>query len=134
MIVATQPADVSLNIKTFQICIAREIGVNYIVKLCALKKGVIMKSLDSINEVSSKKSLKSICKEKPFLVINTSCGIGKYRFNKIGYDSKQRLIFEYSLINDNNYKDTSSILFKLGKYYYLTAEELLYTFKFLANS
>ena len=93
-----------------------------------------MKSLDSINEVSSKKSLKSICKDKPFIVINTSCGIGKYRFNKIGYDSKQRLIFEYSLINDNNYKDTSSILFKIGKYYYLTAEQLLYAFKFLANS
>ena len=89
-----------------------------------------MKSLDSINEVSSKKSLKSICKDKPFIVIITSCGIGKYRFNKIGYDSKQRLIFEYSLINDNNYKDTSSILFNLGKYYYLTAEQLLYAFKF----
>ena len=93
-----------------------------------------MKSFDSINQNSSKKSLKSICNEMPFILINTSCGIGKYRFNKIGYDPNQRLIFEYSLIKDNNYKDTSSILFNLGKYYYLTAEQLLYAFKFLANS
>ena len=94
-----------------------------------------MKFLNVNNKiVSSKKSLKEICVEQPFLIINTSCGIGKYRFNKIGYDSKSKLIFEYSLIKDNNYKDTNNILFKLGEYYYLTAEQLLYAFKFFANS
>lgn len=94
-----------------------------------------MKSLNVNNKiVSSKKSLKEICVEQPFLIINTSCGIGKYRFNKIGYNSNNKLIFEYILIEDSNYKDTSKILFKLGKYYYLTAEQLLYAFKFLANS
>jgi hypothetical protein len=99
------------------------------------KKGVIMKSLNVNNKtVSSKQSLKKICVEQPFLIINTSCGIGKYKFNKIGYNSKNKLIFEYSLIKDSNYKDTTIILFKLGKYYYLTAEQLLYAFKFLGNS
>jgi|TARA_B110000263_G_scaffold67157_1_gene58111 hypothetical protein len=99
------------------------------------KKGVIMKSLNVNNKtVYSKQSLKDICVEQPFLIINTSCGIGKYKFNKIGYNSKNKLIFEYSLIKDSNYKDTTIILFKLGKYYYLTAEQLLYAFKFLGNS
>ena len=94
-----------------------------------------MKSLNVNNKiVSSKKSLKEICVEQPFLIINTSCGIGKYKFNKIGYDQNNKLIFEYLLIKDTNYKDTTSILFKIGKYYYLTAEQLLYAFKFLANS
>ena len=116
----------------YKICFKSQF--NFIVNNNFLKKGVIMKSFDSINQNSSKKSLKSICNEMPFILINTSCGIGKYRFNKIGYDPNQRLIFEYSLIKDNNYKDTSSILFNLGKYYYLTAEQLLYAFKFLANS
>jgi hypothetical protein len=99
------------------------------------KKGVIMKSLNLNNKtVSSKQSLNEICVEQPFLIINTSCGIGKYKFNKIGYNSKNKLIFEYSLIKDSNYKDTTIILFKLGKYYYLTAEQLLYAFKFSGNS
>ena len=60
-----------------------------------------MKSLNVNNKiVSSKKSLKEICVEQPFLIINTSCGIGKYKFNKIGYDSNNKLIFEYLLIKD----------------------------------
>lgn len=94
-----------------------------------------MKFLSINNKiVSSKKSLNKMYFEQPFLIINTSCGIGKYRFNKIGYDSKSKLIFEYSIIKDSNYKDTNNILFKLGEYYYLTAEQLLYAFKFFTNS
>ena len=87
-----------------------------------------------INKNENKSFFRKLCSDSPYLIINTECGVGKYKFNKIGYDSNNKLIFEYSLIKDTNYKDTTSILFKIGKYYYLTAEQLLYAFKFLANS
>ena len=90
----------------------------------------------NINKVPnpSNKSIKELCFQVPFLVINTSCGFGKYKFNKIGYDKHDVLIIEYKLIIDRKYVDTPNILYKLGKYYYLSAEQILYAFKYFANS
>jgi hypothetical protein len=103
------------------------------------KDEVIMKTLtlqENINKFSdsSNKRIKELCFQVPFLVINTSCGIGKYKFNKIGYDNHDGLIIEYKLIIDGKYADTPNILYKLGKYYYLSAEQILYAFKYFANS
>ena len=89
---------------------------------------------DINSDVRSKSFLNQLCHQSPFLVINTPCGIGKYKFNKIGYDDNKSLVLEYVLINDERYKDTSVISGKLGKYYYLTATQLLYAFKHYANS
>ncbi|MBI44564.1 MAG: hypothetical protein CMG66_00145 [Candidatus Marinimicrobia bacterium] len=83
---------------------------------------------------SNKKYIQELCFQTPFLVINTSCGIGKYKFNKIGYDSNDDLILEYILINDRKYNDTPNIMYKLGKYYYLSAQQVLYAFKYFANT
>ncbi len=83
---------------------------------------------------SNKEYIRELCFQTPFLVINTSCGIGKYKFNKIGYDSNDDLILEYILINDRNYNDTPNIMYKLGKYYYLSAQQVLYAFKYFANT
>ena len=103
------------------------------------KDEVIMKTLTlqkNINQGanSSNKYIKDVCFQVPFLVINTSCGVGKYKFNKIGYDNHDGLIIEYKLIIDRKYVDTPNILYKLGKYYYLSAEQILYAFKYFANS
>ena len=103
------------------------------------KDEVIMKTLTlqkNINQGanSSNKYIKDVCFQVPFLVINTSCGVGKYKFNKIGYDNHDGLIIEYKLIIDRKYADTPNILYKLGKYYYLSAEQILYAFKYFANS
>ena len=78
--------------------------------------------------------LNELCSQSPFLVINTPCGIGKYKFNKIGYDKDDSLILEYTLVNDRKYTDTPNIMYKLGKYFYLSAEQVLYSFKYFANS
>ena len=81
-----------------------------------------------------KEYIRELCFQTPFLVINTPCGVGKYKFNKIGYDKDDMLVLEYTLINDRKYTDTPNIIYKLGKYFYLSAEQVLYAFKYLANS
>ena len=86
------------------------------------------------NSSSNKEYIKELCFQTPFLVINTSCGIGKYKFNKIGYDNNDDLVLEYILVNDRKYNDTPNISYKLGKFYYLSAEQVLYAFKYFANT
>ena len=78
--------------------------------------------------------LRDLCHESPILIINTSCGIGKYTFNKIIYDENNKLIFEYKLILDESFRDTCHIKYKLGEYFRLTSEQLIFTFKYYANS
>ena len=96
-----------------------------------------MKQIHLRNNVSISKNksyFKNFCSDSPFLVINTTCGVGKYKFNKIGYDNKDKMILEYILVNDYKYSDSKTILHNLGKFYYLSAAQLLYAFKFYANS
>ena len=91
------------------------------------------KTLTSNSDLQ-KEYIRELCFQTPFLVINTPCGIGKYKFNKIGYDKDDSLILEYTLVNDRKYTDTPNIMYKLGKYFYLSAEQVLYSFKYFANS
>ena len=98
-----------------------------------------MKALTSRKTLTSKSDLqkeyiRELCFQTPFLVINTPCGVGKYKFNKIGYNKDDSLILEYTLVNDRKYSDTPNIMYKLGKYFYLSAEQVLYSFKYFANS
>ena len=98
-----------------------------------------MKALTSRKTLTSRSDLqkeyiRELCFQTPFIVINTPCGIGKYKFNKIGYDKDDSLILEYTLVNDRKYTDTPNIMYKLGKYFYLSAEQVLYSFKYFANS
>ena len=97
-------------------------------------KTTYSEQIDINSDIQSKSFLNKLCYKSPFLIINTSCGIGKYKFNKIGYDDNESLVLEYSLIEDERYKDTSVIFDKLGKFYYLSATQLLYAFKHYANS
>jgi len=89
---------------------------------------------DIINDIGNKSFLNDLCTQSPFLIINTPCGVGKYKFNKIGYDNDDSLVIEYILIVDDIYKDTRVIIDKIGKFYYLSALQLLYAFKYYANS
>ena len=95
-------------------------------------------SFNSNNNVSSSKDdsvfFKKLCNETPYLVINTPCGVGKYKFHKIGYNINNDLVLEYELINDSRYADSNNIIHKIGQFYYLSATQLLYAFKFYANS
>tara|TARA_B100000029_G_scaffold516007_1_gene626088 strand:- start:2078 stop:2362 length:285 start_codon:yes stop_codon:yes gene_type:complete len=91
-------------------------------------------SNSKIKNLNDKTYFRKLCNDSPYLIINTECGVGKYKFNKIGYDNNDEMILEYILTNDKSYKDSNNILHTLGKYYYLSATQLLYAFKFYANS
>tara|TARA_Y100000814_G_scaffold259507_1_gene209738 strand:- start:208 stop:504 length:297 start_codon:yes stop_codon:yes gene_type:complete len=97
-------------------------------------KNLNLKKQDVIVSNKSKSFFKSLCNDSPFLVINTPCGVGKYKFNKIGYDNDDKMVLEYKLVEDGKYSDSKNILHNLGKFYYLSATQLLYAFKFYANS
>ena len=65
--------------------------------------------MNNIKHKSSEKSIRELCTQSPFLLINTPCGVGRYKFNSIGYDNNDEIVLEYKLINDNKYQDTSII-------------------------
>ena len=77
-------------------------------------------------------SIKSLCNQSPYLIINTPCGVGRYKFNRIGYNNNDQLLLEYRLIQDD--KDYNVIEHNIGKYYYLSATQVLYAFKYIASS
>ena len=93
------------------------------------KKEKVDKSSDP-----NKSFLSEFCSQSPFLVINTGCGIGKYKFNKVGYDNSNELILEYKLIDDDRYEDTHIIKHYIGNCYYLSATQVLYAFNYIADS
>ena len=44
------------------------------------------------NNVNNESFIQELCHQSPFLIINTPCGVGKYKFNKIGYDKNNSLV------------------------------------------
>ena len=72
--------------------------------------------------------INALCEQKPLMVINTQCGTGKYRFNKLGYKDGG-LLMEYTLLHDSNFKDTDAIYHRLGDYCYLTLSQFLYAYR-----
>ena len=87
------------------------------------------------NESKAKQSsIKSLCNQSPYLIINAPCGVGRYKFNRIGYNNNDQLLLEYRLIHDDKYKDYNVIEHNIGKYYYLSATQVLYAFKYIASS
>lgn len=85
------------------------------------------------NNQSSVNYLYKVCKDHPLLVIATPHGMGKYHFNCIGYKNSE-LLLEFTLVLDNNFKDSDIISAELGSKYYLTINQLLLAYKNLAFS
>ena len=56
--------------------------------------------------------------------------VNRAKLYQEGINQGWNIVYYYHMTKQH----ISSILFKIGKYYYLTAEQLLYAFKFLANS
>ena len=82
----------------------------------------------------SHSSIKELCNQSPFLLINTPCGIGRYKFTKVGYNTTNELILEYKLLDDDGYEDTNIIRHYIGNYYYLSATQVLYASNYITNS
>ena len=83
------------------------------------------------NNPSSVDYLHKVCKEHPLLVISTPHGVGKYHFNCIGYKNR-KVLLEFILIIDHNFKDSDIISTELGNKYYLTINQFLLAYKNLA--
>ena len=77
--------------------------------------------------------LNEVCLHSPALLIDTKCGIGRYKFNKIGYQNDQ-LIIEFELLIDSANKDVTNILHTIGNKCYLTVDQFLYALKFYASA
>ena len=74
-----------------------------------------------------------LCKDKPLMVIQTKCGMGKYKFNRIG-ESKGNLYIEFKLMHDNDFADCEKISHYLGEFCYLSTKQYLYAYKYFANA
>ena len=77
--------------------------------------------------------LNEVCVHSPSLLIDTKCGIARYKFNKIGYRDDQ-LIIEFKLLADSDNKDITNILYSIGNKCYLTVDQFLYALKFYASA
>ena len=77
--------------------------------------------------------LNEVCLHSPALLIDTKCGVGRYKFNKIGYENDQ-LIIEFELLIDSTNRDITNILHTIGNKCYLTVDQFLYALKFYASA
>ena len=77
--------------------------------------------------------LNEVCIHTPSLLIDTKCGIARYKFNKIGYQDNT-LVIECKLLMDSNNKDVLNILYSVGNKCYLTIDQFLYALKFYASA
>ena len=77
--------------------------------------------------------LNEVCVQSPSLLIDTKCGVGRYKFSKFGYQNNE-LILEFKLLIDSNNKDLTNILYNIGNKCYLTIDQYLYALKFYANA
>ena len=77
--------------------------------------------------------LNEVCLHSPSLLIDTKCGIGRYKFNKIGYQNDQ-LIIEVKLLMDSSNRDITNIVHTIGNKCYLTVDQFLYALKFYASA
>jgi len=85
------------------------------------------------SEVSTSNYINALCKEKPLMVIQTKCGMGKYKFNRIG-ENEGKLYIEFKLMHDHDFKDCEKIAHYLGDFCYLSTQQYLYAYKYFANS
>ena len=85
------------------------------------------------DHIGTTQYISELCKEKPLMIIQTKCGLGKYKFNRIG-ESKDQLYIEFKLIHDDNYSDCEKISHYLGEFCYLSTKQYLYAYKYFANA
>ena len=89
---------------------------------------------NSKNEISvTTQYIDVLCKDKPLMIIQTKCGMGKYKFNRLG-QSEGELYIEFKLIHDEDYKDCEKISHYLGEFCYLSPNQYLYAYKSFASA
>ena len=85
------------------------------------------------NRLMKLEYLNEVCIHSRSLLIDTKCGIARYKFNKIGYQDNQ-LMIECKLLMDSSNRDVINILYSIGNKCYLTIDQFLYALKFYASA
>ena len=57
--------------------------------------------MNTIKHKTSEKSIRELCTQSPFLLINTPCCVGRYKFNSIGYDNNDDIVVLRNINDDN---------------------------------
>ena len=84
-----------------------------------------------LNQVNNTGYLSQICNQNPFIILKTQCGTGRYSFQNISYLNDE-LVLEFKLIKDEDFGDTESIAYNIGKICFLTASQYLYVYEYQA--
>ena len=85
------------------------------------------------NNIEDVKYLTLLCNEKSDLVIKTEFGIGHYKFLKFTHINGM-FVLEFKLMDDNKYRDTNSIYSHIGKTCFLTTQQYLTVYSYLAEA
>ena len=88
---------------------------------------------NSISHIDEVKYLTLLCNERSDLIIRTEFGIGHYKFLKFN-QLKGKLVLEFNLIDDQKYHDTASIFNHIGKTCFLTAQQYITVYSYLAEA
>ena len=99
-------------------------------KLTSTVNSKIETGMKNIEDV---KLLTLLCKERSDLIIKTEFGLGHYNFLKFS-ELNGKLVLEFNLINDKKYNDTSSIFTHIGKTCFLTTEQYLSVYSYIAEA
>lgn len=99
-------------------------------KLTSTVNSKIETGMKNIEDV---KFLTLLCKERSDLLIKTEFGLGHYNFLKFS-ELNGKLVLEFNLINDKKYNDTSSIFTHIGKTCFLTTEQYLSVYSYIAEA
>ena len=90
-------------------------------------------NINNNNSFDDIKYISLLCEEKKDLILKTEFGIGRYQFKKFN-ELQGKLVLEFQLLDDNRYKDTSKINNNIGSKCFLTVEQYLSVYSYLAQA
>ena len=90
-------------------------------------------NINTTHNLEDIKYISMLCKEKKDLILKTEFGIGRYKFTKFN-ELQGKLVLEFQLLDDNRYKDTSSIYKNIGNTCFLTIQQYLSVYSYLAQA
>jgi hypothetical protein len=98
-----------------------------------LTSTVNSKTGSNLGNVEDVKYLTLLCAQRSDLIIKTEFGLGHYNFLKFS-ELNGILVLEFNLMDDKKYNDTSSIFTHIGKTCFLTAEQYLSVYSYIAEA
>jgi len=99
-----------------------------------MKTDINKNEITNMNEnIEDIKYITLLCNEKTDLILKTEFGIGRFKFIKFN-ELQGHLVLEFQLLNDNKFKDTSSIFSNMGNKCFLTIQQYLSVYSYSAQA